>query len=121
MCGGIRGLDRGELQRATFGSANGNRTRILALKGLRANRCTIAPHRINFSTILRSHGPQQGRKICNLLVVREQRVDDSGDRCPQNGRYPEQPKLGQRPATNKQRGPGAARRVHRQVSHGNTD
>src|SRR6266850_5600792 len=25
------------------GSANGNRTRILALKGLRANRCTIAP------------------------------------------------------------------------------
>src|SRR5271169_4448691 len=26
-----------------FGSANGNRTRILALKGLRANRCTIAP------------------------------------------------------------------------------
>src|SRR6267154_5946732 len=27
-----------------YGSANGNRTRILALKGLRANRCTIAPH-----------------------------------------------------------------------------
>src|SRR6266446_5474513 len=27
------------------GSANGNRTRILALKGLRANRCTIAPLR----------------------------------------------------------------------------
>src|SRR5713226_6967014 len=26
-----------------YGSANGNRTRILALKGLRANRCTIAP------------------------------------------------------------------------------
>jgi hypothetical protein len=25
-----------------FGTANGNRTRILALKGLRANRCTIA-------------------------------------------------------------------------------
>src|SRR5208283_3795663 len=49
MCGGIRGLDRGELQRATFGSANGNRTRILALKGLRANRCTIAPHFNKFS------------------------------------------------------------------------
>ncbi len=29
--------------RSGFGSANGNRTRILALKGLRANRCTIAP------------------------------------------------------------------------------
>ena len=27
----------------SVGSANGNRTRILALKGLRANRCTIAP------------------------------------------------------------------------------
>src|SRR5580693_918317 len=26
-----------------FGSANGNRTRISALKGPRANRCTIAP------------------------------------------------------------------------------
>ena len=26
----------------SFGTANGNRTRILALKGLRANRCTIA-------------------------------------------------------------------------------
>ena len=31
------------IQPANFGSANGNRTRILALKGLRANRCTIAP------------------------------------------------------------------------------
>jgi hypothetical protein len=30
---------------ARSGSANGNRTRILALKGLRANRCTIAPQR----------------------------------------------------------------------------
>ena len=29
--------------RLGIGSANGNRTRILALKGLRANRCTIAP------------------------------------------------------------------------------
>ncbi len=28
---------------AGFGSASGNRTRILALKGPRANRCTIAP------------------------------------------------------------------------------
>ncbi len=31
------------MKAAKFGSANGNRTRILALKGLRANRCTIAP------------------------------------------------------------------------------
>jgi hypothetical protein len=30
---------------ARFGSASGNRTRILALKGPRANRCTIAPQR----------------------------------------------------------------------------
>jgi hypothetical protein len=29
-------------QENKFGTANGNRTRILALKGLRANRCTIA-------------------------------------------------------------------------------
>jgi hypothetical protein len=32
-----------------IGSANGNRTRILALKGLRANRCTIAPPGGNYS------------------------------------------------------------------------
>src|SRR3989442_12283299 len=32
------------LKQGRLGSANGNRTRILALKGLRANRCTIAPH-----------------------------------------------------------------------------
>jgi len=31
-------------EKIKVGSANGNRTRILALKGLRANRCTIAPH-----------------------------------------------------------------------------
>src|SRR5579862_9997143 len=29
-------------ERGKIGTANGNRTRILALKGLRANRCTIA-------------------------------------------------------------------------------
>src|SRR5258708_23233384 len=32
-------------QNQRSGSANGNRTRILALKGLRATRCTIAPLR----------------------------------------------------------------------------
>ena len=32
-----------------FGSANGNRTRISALKGPRANRCTIAP--VGFSCV----------------------------------------------------------------------
>ncbi len=31
------------IEAAGFGSANGNRTRISALKGPRANRCTIAP------------------------------------------------------------------------------
>ena len=31
------------LRQASVGSANGNRTRISALKGPRANRCTIAP------------------------------------------------------------------------------
>src|ERR1700728_1685443 len=35
--------ENGERQRRNFGSANGNRTRISALKGPRANRCTIAP------------------------------------------------------------------------------
>src|SRR5216684_8864889 len=35
-----------------YGSANGNRTRILALKGLRANRCTIAPHFVAVATLL---------------------------------------------------------------------
>src|SRR6202035_2294393 len=34
---------------ANFGSANGNRTRISALKGPRANRCTIAPRVFRFS------------------------------------------------------------------------
>src|SRR4029077_7990748 len=37
--------DKPKDQNQRSGSANGNRTRILALKGLRANRCTIAPLR----------------------------------------------------------------------------
>src|SRR6266478_6397382 len=34
---------KARISASDYGSANGNRTRILALKGLRANRCTIAP------------------------------------------------------------------------------
>src|ERR1700728_1245418 len=41
--------ENGERQRRNFGSANGNRTRISALKGPRANRCTIAPRVFRFS------------------------------------------------------------------------
>jgi site-specific DNA recombinase len=38
-------LEAGQSRKSKFGSANGNRTRISALKGPRANRCTIAPNR----------------------------------------------------------------------------
>ena len=43
-------------KREGFGSANGNRTRISALKGPRANRCTIAPLRFPLGSIL-TYGP----------------------------------------------------------------
>src|SRR5438046_1236258 len=46
-----------------FGTANGNRTRILALKGLRANRCTIAAweqSRLNNYTRNASIAPRGG-------------------------------------------------------------
>src|SRR5712664_1209959 len=42
--------DVAKRQAGKSGSANGNRTRILALKGLRANRCTIAPQYCRFSS-----------------------------------------------------------------------
>src|ERR1700686_206609 len=40
---GGRAMFRQDQGKEKFGSANGNRTRISALKGPRANRCTIAP------------------------------------------------------------------------------
>ena len=40
-------LDEKEVKKRKLGSANGNRTRISALKGPRANRCTIAPGSIS--------------------------------------------------------------------------
>ena len=49
------------------GTANGNRTRILALKGLRANRCTIAALRKETLSIIREtqricHAPEIARR-----------------------------------------------------------
>src|SRR5216684_892469 len=47
------------------GTANGNRTRILALKGLRANRCTIAALLVYFSI-----NPARYRCAAELLAER---------------------------------------------------
>ena len=51
-------------EKTRSGSANGNRTRILALKGLRANRCTIAPlpDYILPSSPAESHSTQEYRR-----------------------------------------------------------
>src|SRR6266446_4133320 len=49
------------------GSANGNRTRILALKGLRANRCTIAPQRDLYPTM---QSPPNSRQANQALASR---------------------------------------------------
>ena len=73
-----------------FGTANGNRTRILALKGLRANRCTIAAllreqqsinYTENFEFALRATGPhfshakvtsyQTLRRRCHPEAIRQ--------------------------------------------------
>src|SRR5215469_2313556 len=60
---------------ADFGSANGNRTRISALKGPRANRCTIAPRSesaglIEFSTQGLRRGFSFHQFNQNLLTAR---------------------------------------------------
>jgi DMSO/TMAO reductase YedYZ molybdopterin-dependent catalytic subunit len=53
------------MERRRFGSANGNRTRISALKGPRANRCTIAPQRK--TTIFQLYGNHGRRAIGGFL------------------------------------------------------
>src|ERR1700734_1713712 len=45
------------------GSANGNRTRISALKGPRANRCTIAPEQNNGETRLSGKPPKLTSRV----------------------------------------------------------
>src|SRR5260221_6327275 len=59
------------------GTANGNRTRILALKGLRANRCTIAAWNEDILLIIRE--TQANRYVRKNLVVT---AGNLGRRCP---------------------------------------
>ena len=51
-----------------LGTANGNRTRILALKGLRANRCTIAALCCGVTTLL-EYGKFHAATSCPSLQL----------------------------------------------------
>ena len=52
------------LEGKKHGSANGNRTRISALKGPRANRCTIAPQWGHYNpSIIREYGSTRHARL----------------------------------------------------------
>src|SRR5580658_5811236 len=51
------------VNQAVIGSANGNRTRISALKGPRANRCTIAPEHNHGELRLSGKPPKLTRRV----------------------------------------------------------
>jgi hypothetical protein len=53
----------------SVGSANGNRTRILALKGLRANRCTIAPRLYLTIAFFSVYSPPASRRRSLLAML----------------------------------------------------
>ncbi len=61
------------------GTANGNRTRILALKGLRANRCTIAASSENDSN---NYKGNRQNSLCGWKFQKSARAECYGVACP---------------------------------------